>query len=260
MKAYGERAWPEVPGITEQVAVVPLGSLEQHGPHLPLLTDTLILEAIVEHAAAQLGEVAVFLPALWAGASDHHTGFPGTVSLSQETYRRVLVDLVESLIGSGFRRIVLLNAHGGNSLPGRAAVYEVQMQHRDERDLWLVFATWFELAAPQIAAVPELAQDHVTHACELETSLILHLRPELVDLAAARGARVSFESRFYCPDSSRRSRVAIIRPFDHVSIDGAYGHPERATSEKGEALIATVAEQVVACVREVAAWETLTAG
>ncbi|MBN1641980.1 MAG: creatininase family protein [Anaerolineae bacterium] len=254
---YGERAWPHIPGITERVAVVPLGSLEQHGPHLPLLTDTLILEAIVERAAAQLEDVAVFLPALWAGASDHHLGFPGTVSLSHETYRRVLVDVVESLIGSGFRRIVLLNAHGGNSLPGRAATYEVQMRHRDERDLWLVFATWFELAAPQIAAVPGLDQDHVTHACELETSLILHLRPELVDLSVARGADVSFGSRFYCPDSSRRSRVGVVRPFDHVSIDGAYGHPERGSAEKGQVLIDAVVQEVVGCIREIAGWATL---
>jgi creatinine amidohydrolase len=260
MKAYGERAWPQIPEIAESVAVVPLGSLEQHGPHLPLLTDTLILEAIVDQAAAQLEDVAVFLPALWAGASDHHRGFPGTVSLSHETYRRVLVDLLESLIGSGFRRIVLLNAHGGNSLPGKAAVYEVQMRHRVERVLGLVFATWFELAAPQIAAVPELAQDHVTHACELETSLILHLRPELVDLAAARGTEVSFASSFYSPDSSGPNRIAVVRPFDHVSIDGAYGHPERATRQKGEALIVAVVEQVVSCVREIAAWGTLEPG
>jgi creatinine amidohydrolase len=224
------------------------------------LTDTLILEAIVEQAAAQLQDVAVFLPALWVGASDHHRGFPGTVSLSHSTYRRALVDLIESLIGGGFRRIVLLNAHGGNSLPGRSATYEVQMRHRDDRALWLVFATWFDLAAPQIAQVSGLTQDHVTHACELETSLILHLRPELVDLSAARGAAVSFESHFYRPDSSRRSRVSVVRPFDHVSIDGAYGHPERATAEKGEALIAAVVEQVVACVQEVAGWEAMSPG
>jgi creatinine amidohydrolase len=257
MKVYGERTWPEIAALGGQVAVVPLGSLEQHGPHLPLLTDTLILEAIVARAAARLVDVAVFLPALWVGASDHHRGFPGTVSLSHETYRRVLVDVVESLIGSGFRRIVLLNAHGGNNLPGRAATYEVQMRHRDERDLWLVFATWFELAAPQIAALPALAQGHVTHACELETSLILHLRPELVDMDAAHGADVSFASSFYCPDSSRMSRVSVVRPFDHVSVDGAYGHPELATREKGEALIGTVVEEVVACIGEVAAWEEL---
>jgi creatinine amidohydrolase len=170
----------------------------------------------------------------------------------------MLDDIMESVIRSGFRRVLLLNAHGGNALPGQSALYRVQMRHRDERDLWLVFATWFELAAPQIRAVPGLEQDHVTHACELETSMTLFLRPELVDLEAARGAIVPFESAFYAPDSRRASRVTLARPMEHITTTGGYGHPELATAEKGEALFDAVVNEVVACVREVAGWETIT--
>ncbi len=252
---YGEHRWPQMPDLADRVVVLPLGSLEQHGHHLPLLTDSLICTEIVARAQAQLEDVALFLPLVWVGASEHHNRFPGTVTLSHATYADMLDDIMESLIGSGFKRILLLNAHGGNALPGQSALYRVQMRHRDRRDLWLVFATWFELARPQIAAVSGLEQDHVTHACELETSMVLSLRPELVDLSAARGAIVPFESAFYSPDSRRASRVTVARPFEHISLTGGYGHPELAAVEKGEALFSAVVDEVIACVREVAAWE-----
>jgi creatinine amidohydrolase len=241
----------------EQVVVLPLGSMEQHGHHLPLLTDTMICQEIVRRAEDALGDEALFLPALWFGVSEHHRGFPGTVSVRQRTYVRMLGDVLESLIGGGFRRIVLLNAHGGNDLPGRTATYEAQMRHRERRDLWLVFATWYTLAAPQIAALSDLDQKWVTHSCELETSAMLRLRPELVDMAAARGAGIDFESAFYTPDSSRASRVSIVRPFDQISATGAYGHPEVATPDKGEDILAAAAGELVAFLREVATWEEI---
>lgn len=251
---YGDLRWPQVPDLTHRVVVLPLGSLEQHGHHLPLLTDSMICSEIVRRAEVQLEDVALFLPLVWMGASEHHTRFPGTMSVRHETYTALLDDLLESVIRSGFKRILLLNAHGGNALPGQSALYRVQMRHRDERDLWLVFATWFELAAGQIRAVPGLEQDHVTHACELETSMVLGLRPELVDLNAARGAIVPFDSAFYAPDSRRASRVTLARPMEHITATGGYGHPELATAEKGGALFEAVVDEVVACVREVAGW------
>jgi creatinine amidohydrolase len=251
---YGEHNWTEIPDLADKVAVVPLGSMEQHGHHLPLLTDTMGGIEIARRAEQALGDMAVFLPMLWVGASDHHRAFPGTVSLHNATYTQVISDILESLIGSGFRRIVLLNSHGGNSGPGSAALYEVEMRHRNEKDLWLVMATWFSLAAPQIAEMGALEQTFVTHACELETSMILYLRPELVRLEAARGAHTPFPSDFYCPDSSRSSRVIVQRPFEYKSETGALGHPELGTSEKGKALLKVATEQVIACIREIATW------
>jgi creatinine amidohydrolase len=251
---YGEHNWTQIPGLTDRVVVLPLGSLEQHGHHLPLLTDTINCAEIARRAEGALGDAALFLPTLWVGASDHHLRFPGTVSVHNATYTRLLEEILESLIGGGFRRIVLLNGHGGNAGPGSEAMYQVQMRHREDRDLWLVLATWFVLAAPQIAEMAGLEQKAVTHACELETSMILHLRPELVRIDEARGAHTPFPSRFYSRDSGHPSRVTVRRPFEHLSATGALGHPETATASKGEALFAVAVEQVVACVREIAAW------
>ncbi|MDP9352744.1 MAG: creatininase family protein [Chloroflexota bacterium] len=250
----GERSWNEIAGLTERVVVIPLGSLEQHGHHLPLLTDTLICAEIARRADAALGDVALFLPSLWLGASNHHSAFAGTVSIGNEVYVRVLVDILESLIGGGFRRIFLLNAHGGNITPGRMAIYDVQLRHRDNPDLWLAFASWWTIAAEQVAALADLEQESVSHACEQETSMVLSLRPELVNMEAARGANIAFESAFYYPDFSLSSRVDVPRAFNQLSMSGSFGHPEIATAEKGERLIATAVDEVVAFVREFACW------
>ena len=251
----GERNWTEVSDLAGRVAVLTLGSLEQHGHHLPLLTDTMIGAEIARRAEAELGDEALFLPPLPFGASDHHRAMPGTVSIGNDVYVRVLVDLLESLIGGGFRRVFLLNAHGGNITPGRMAIYDVQLRHRaDKPDLWLAFSSWWAVAAEQIAALEDVQGESVTHACEMETSMVLRLRPELVRMDAARGANIAFESAFYCPDFGRPSRVDVPRGFEQLSETGAFGHPEIATAEKGEALLAAAAREVVAFVREFAAW------
>jgi creatinine amidohydrolase len=253
----GERNWTEVPELTGRVVVVPLGSLEQHGHHLPLLTDSFIGSEIARQAETQLGDTALFLPTLWVGASDHHRAMPGTVSISNSVYVRVLVDMLESLIGGGFRRIFLLNAHGGNITPGRMAIYDVQLRHRDKPDLWLAFSSWWHIAVEQVAAIQGLEAKMVTHACEQETSMILKLRPELVKPEAAQGANIPFESAFYCPDFSHASRVDVPRAFDQLSRTGAFGHPEIATEAKGAALFAAAVGEVVAFVRELATWPIL---
>jgi creatinine amidohydrolase len=253
----GEFRWTDIEAVAGRVVVLPLGSLEQHGHHLPLLTDTLIGTEIARRAEAEMGTEALFLPTLWVGASDHHRAFAGTVSLSNRVYVTVLIDVLESLIGAGFRRLFLLNAHGGNITPGRMALYEVQLRHRDKPDLWLAFSSWWTLAAEQVAALTQVEQEMVTHACEQETSMVLRLRPELVRPEAARGANIPFESAFYYPDFRRPSRVDVPRAFDQLSRTGAFGHPEIATTEKGEALLSAAAREVVAFVREFAAWPAL---
>jgi creatinine amidohydrolase len=254
---YGEYKWTEIEDLTGRVAVVPLGSLEQHGRHLPLLTDSLVGAEIVRRAEQALGDTAVFLPMLWLGASDHHRRFPGTISIGIDTYTHVVSDVMESLVGSGFRRVFVLNCHGGNKLPGERAIYDVTMRHRDDPALWLVFGTWYELAAPQIAEIDTLDQRRVSHASELETSLVLALRGDLVDLAAARGASIALDSDFYCPDMHLGSRVAVYPPLERLSATGSVGHPERATPEKGEAILTVAVDQVVACVRDIARWPWL---
>lgn len=253
----GERIWTEIPDLTDKVVVVPLGSLEQHGHHLPLLTDTMIGTEVARRAEEALGDEALFLPTLWVGASDHHLAMPGTVSISNPIYVEVLSCILESLIGAGFRRIFLLNAHGGNVTPARMSLYDVQLRHRDKSDLFMAFSCWWTISAEQIAVLEGFESRSVTHACGMETSQILHLRPELVKMELARGSNIPFESAFYVPDFNRPSRVDVPRAFDQVSETGAFGHPEIATAEKGELLFETATKEVIAFIREFATWEPI---
>jgi creatinine amidohydrolase len=254
---HGELRWTQTAANCAKVMVVPLGSLEQHGHHLPMLTDTWIISEVARRAEAQLGEEALFLPTLWLGASDHHRAYPGTVSVANAHYVLLLEDILESLIGAGFRRIFLLNGHGGNITPARQAIYNVQIRHRAMHGLYLAFSSWWTLAQPQIAQIATLTAKMVTHACEQETSMILRLRPELVRMDKASGAVIPFESAFYSPDFSGPGRVEVARTFDQLTITGAFGHPELATPEKGEALYAAAAGEVVAFVREFSRWSEI---
>lgn len=252
----GERNWVQAGELQSKVVVLPLGSCEQHGHHLPLLTDSMIGSEIVRRAEEALGEEALFLPMLWLGSSEHHLAFAGTVSVSADTYMRVLADMLKSLIGAGFRRIFLLNAHAGNAVPASVAMQQVQLQYsRTHPDLWLVFANWFTLASPQIAQLAGFTQQKISHACEWETSQILALCPELVqgDRPAVRGKGTS---TFYSADYSEWGRVEVARAIEQASASGAFGYPELATAEKGEALFETAAAEVVAFVRGFATWNS----
>lgn len=255
---YGERSWTEISDHISKVVVVPLGSMEQHGHHLPLLTDSMIATEIARQAEIELNGEVLFTPTLWIGSSHHHNAFPGTISLPHEVYIKVLTELMESLISAGFRRILLLNAHGGNADPAHIAMEKVQLRHsRTKPDLWIAFASWVRIVAKNLTAIPELKQTYVSHACEVETSMILRLRPELVKMDAAQGANTIFQSEFYCPDESKTSRVSVARAFEQVTKTGALGHPELGSAEKGKALFSTVVKELVAFVFEFASWQTL---
>jgi creatinine amidohydrolase len=251
---YGELKSNDIPGLLNKVVVLPIGSLEQHGHHLPMLTDSMINSEIIRRVQVEVGDTAIFLPLLWAGASDHHMGLPGPISVSNDTYTRLLYDMVESLIHHGFRRIVLFNSHGGNGGPANNAIYQLQLKHSDLPNLWLVLVSWFQIAGQQIAEIESLQQKHVSHACELETSMILHLYPDLVKMEDAHGANIPFTSAFWSADSSGASRVNVARLFEQTTRTGALGHPELATPEKGEALFAAATREMVAFIREFSTW------
>jgi creatinine amidohydrolase len=255
----GEKSWTEAADLTEKVVVVPIGSLEQHGQHLPLFTDSMIGTEIIQRAQRHLGGEAVFLPMLWLGCSPHHLQFPGTVSVSGNTYVRVIEDVAESLIRGGFRRILFFNSHAGNMTPVSMAISNVQLRHAANLpDLWLLSASWFVLAAPSIEAIDDLTQSKISHACEWETSQILAIRPDLVR-EERPAARFALEvqgkpSAFFHADYSKPGRVEVARSIEQGSASGAFGWPELATKEKGESLFEAASHELVSLLREFACW------
>ncbi|MCS7055323.1 MAG: creatininase family protein [Thermoflexales bacterium] len=255
---YGELTWPELRAQAQagKVVVFPTGSLEQHGHHLPLLTDSMIGGEIARRAEAELGDAALFLPMLWVGASHHHLPF-AAVSLSAPLYVEVLKEMLGCIIAAGFRRIFMLNAHGGNEVPAMMAIQQLQLQrYKEHPDLFIAFSSWFGgIARDQIAQIEALEQKFVTHACELETSVILRIRPTLVHMDLARGAHYSYPSEFWTPDAAGPSRVTVGVSFDQITQTGALGHPELATADKGERILAAATREVVRFVREFATWQ-----
>ena len=238
-------AWPAVAGLSKDMPVViPVAACEQHGHHLPVFTDSLLLGEIVRRIGAKLDAQVLFAPLLWLGNSDHHLDFPGTVSAPPRVYLDTLNGLAENFIQHGFRRLVFLNGHGGNDVPGRQAIFELRQRHRERDDLLFLFATYWSLGTSQ----PEgaFAQREMGHACEWETSMMLRLASHLVrDFQHA--APVEFGTPF-----TPAARGWITR---ERSAIGHIGQPHLASAEKGEALFSRFAADVEAMLQRVIAWD-----
>jgi len=243
-----------------KIVVIPLGALEQHGRHLPTLTDTIITTELAERIDSALGDAVLTLPTLWLGASDHHLAFPGTVSFSLETYVRVLCDIVESIIHGGFRKLFFLNGHGGNLVPGIMAINMVKQRHRDIEDLRLVFSSYWELAAAPMRQITEMQTWRLTHACEYETSMVLFLEPELVEMSAARGGTASIDSQYWYPDYSQPGKITPAYLFEEVTTTGAMGRPELASAEKGQKLLDAIAQEIINFLRDFQRWGKIEKG
>jgi creatinine amidohydrolase len=245
-----ELSWPEAQAAIQAgaMAVIPVGSLEQHGRHLTVNTDNILGDAIAEAAvreAAGRGLNVLLCPPLHYGYTMHNMDFPGTMTLRTETLLAVGVDLVTSLAHHGCRRVVLLNSHGSNWSILDLVAREV-MNRRPEVLVAAIFP--IKMAAAELERLREAKQTGgMSHGCELETSLMLHLRPELVDMAKAVCDISQPDSTFYWRDLLRGSRgVAMADLTRHASRTGLVGDPTVATAEKGrrffEIIVATCVE------------------
>jgi creatinine amidohydrolase len=240
---FAEMTREELRAAAETTVVLPLGATEQHGPHLPTGTDFLTVEhvarAAAERAAAEVPIVVT--PALPFGSSHHHLIFGGTLSLRTGTYYRVLIDLVRSLVTDGFRRIFLLNGHGGNHELAQLAARDIAL----ELPIRAAAASYWTIAWDALI----VQQAHLGcllpgHAGIFETSMMLSLDPELV--APERPHRDHVE------DTDPRNFQGAYRHERHgfwKEINGYTDSPDLASAEKGyryrEAIVAAVARTLV---------------
>jgi creatinine amidohydrolase len=209
------------------LAVMPLGATEQHGPHLPSGTDTFAVESIAREAAEIAAEKlpVVLTPALPFGSSAHHLVYGATISLNTETYYRVLRDVLDSLVESGFRRIFLLNGHGGNHELAQLAARDAALRH----PVRVAAGSYWNIAWDSLTAVNAHESRRLPgHAGDFETSLILSLRPELV--AECKPHRDHTEG------SDPRRPEARWRHERHgfwTEIEGFTDSPDRADAAQG---------------------------
>lgn len=242
-----ELTWADVAALDRSTPVViPIAALEQHGTHMPLFTDSMLMAEIARRTESELKNEVLFAPLLWLGNSHHHLDFPGTLSAEPRVYLDLLVGLLENWITHGFRRLIFLNGHGGNDVPGRQAVFEVRQKHRHRNDLLLLFATYWNLVPEATVAHPDLKQRVMGHACEWETSMILRLNSALVKGQSSIGA-VPFGNPF---EPAARGWIMPDR-----SPSGHVGDPSAATADKGEALFQTFTSGAVEMLRRMINWD-----
>lgn len=223
----------------ERVVIVqPAGAIEQHGPHLPLIVDAAISLGVLGKALERLEpQIPVYaLPCLYYGKSNEHWHFPGTITLSAQTLLSVLMEMADSLYRSGFRKLVLMNAHGGQPQIMEIAARDIHQQYPD----FLVFPL-FAWRVPHIAAelLTERELASGIHAGDGETSLMLSLLPEQVKMERA--------VREYPPDLPEGSLLSLEGqlPFawltHELSQSGVIGDATAATREKGDRLLDSLA-------------------
>lgn len=241
----------------QKVIVLPLGAIEQHGLHLPVSTDTSIVSQVASAAERQLVDDILLCPALPFGSSHHHLHF-GAMSLSIVTYTQVIVELTESLLQMGFRRIVLLNGHGGNITPVRQAL--AILSNRYDRTLKpnIALATYWELAGKTFAGEPPMQSPALSHACEYETSLLLHLYPEnVLRDQIQRAGRPQRNGYIPWEDDEPYKGVTMVKQTEFISSNGSSGEPQLGTAEKGKHLFDHAVASLVEFITAFKTWPFL---
>lgn len=232
-----------IAGAAGSIFLLPIGSIEQHGNHLPVATDTILVEAIAQLGADHVSDEIPILtgPPFWAGFSPHHLPFGGTLSLEFSTMREAIEDVVDSALSNGFDVVLLLNGHGGNKALIGAVTSTIGTEHPDTEVLGL---TYFDLAGSFIDELRDSDTGGMAHGGEFETSLMLHLRPDLVREESMDAQNLDEPYEHGDDDLLASGPLSVYRGFDEYSQSGAVGNPSTASAEKGKRIYEHIGEEL----------------
>ena len=227
--------------------VIPFAAIEQHGPHLPIGTDTMITEGLLSRAAQRDPNAFLALPVQRFGSSPHHMPFAGTTTLGSRTFLDVAGDLVRSVSNHGFTRVVLFNGHGGNQALLNVAVQEARLASPELR---IVHLTYWNAAADAFDRIRETPRGGMGHAGEMETSVMLAFHPELVKIDRlapdGRWGRCALDMS----DMLDGGSVGQFRFWPEMSDTGVLGDPRTASSEKGHRFVDAAVDGLFEVLRE----------
>ena len=232
------------------IAVLPVAAVEQHGPHLPVWVDSCINQGILERVLSRLPHdiPALFLPMMPIGKSNEHAAFPGTLTLSAETLIRLWTEIGESVANAGLRKLVFFNSHGGQP----QIMDIVARDLRARRQMLVVTLNYWALGLPP-DHFPEAERTHGIHGGSIETSLMLHLRPDLVREEKRRNfvpATIAMEKE-YDYLRAEGSGIGFGWQTQDLNSEGACGNALDADAERGRQIVETIAERFIALLREV---------
>ena len=234
--------WKEVDELNrdECVVVVPAGSFEQHGYHMPLNTDAYIpykLALLSSERAS--GFKLIVAPPITYGCSEHYMGFPGTISLRTETLKLLVKDVCRSIIRHGFRRIIVLNGHGGNFAPLQIAIREL----KGEVNAVIALVNWWDLVADVIRGVRESKVMH--HADEVETSVALALGQRVMMDKAVDFVPEPFSDYYTLDLVSPPPKLMVFGWLKRKGAGGVVGEASKASREKGEIIVETAVSRII---------------
>jgi creatinine amidohydrolase len=230
-----EMTWPEVAELDRDGTLIlaPIAACEQHSRHLPAFTDTILCGGIAEAVEKNLAERLLLLPTLWLGASDHHLPFGATLTVGVDTHIVLLTELLTPLLEDDFKRVLILNGHGGNIETLRVALRQLQPEFPD---CLLTGASYWEIAERELAELARGERKSMGHACEFETSMMMHFRPDLVRNSEIRNDHQThpdvFRGLYFAEDMGQRTH------------QGCVGYPEAATPESGKAFVSAIVDRV----------------
>lgn len=216
----------------DMVVVIPTGSLEQHGPHLPLFTDSLLVEHVARQVETQIPERVLLTPTVWLGASGHHLAFPGSLSADTDGYIKSVQSVAQSLARHGFYRFFVLNGHGGNTELNGIALRQLK---EATPSLQVGHSGYFAFCGTTVSETLEGPLKEIRHACEAETSMMMHVHPELV-----RKEKLT-DDGLYCEPPVR----GMIWMFDQQTEHGSFGYATLGTAAKGKILVDAAVKGIV---------------
>lgn len=221
--------------LDRQIPVVlPIGAIEQHGPHLPVVTDTLIGQYFCSKVDQMIPEDVLILPSVAVGCSRHHMDFAGTLTVSHDTFARYVTEILESVHAHGFQNLVLFNSHGGNQAIGQVIMETFGIQCPKAN---IALLTWWKIAGQALYEVTETGPGGVGHACEFETSLLQWMAEDLVDSSEIATGQNNQTFDWAEDDLLRSARAGLHRTMKERTTNGVFGDPTHASKQKGGQIV-----------------------
>ena len=259
---YEDLTWPEMNDAVEAglIPVLPVGTMEQHGPHLPVKMDRWTATAVAKTAAEQHQDRLLLMPAVAYGYTTHVMDFPGSVTIHHETFIRYIVDILKSLAYHGFSRIIVINGHGSNIPPLDLACIRANL----ETDANVALASWWDLTVADPEFMKTWRESEIPGGCahsgEAETSLALHLDKSLIQMDKVLNEQVKFHehnSPYQWVDLWSSGPVSVTSWTSEYTDSGICGEAVLATPEKGKILFDEAVKNLIEWSNEFYSRETM---